>query len=33
VPTLVPNPPSPTVTQHHSPSLSGCCKVLIGNDA
>ena len=31
VPTLVPTPPSPTVTQHHLPSPFLCCKVLIGH--
>ena len=31
VPTLVPNPPSLTVTQPNLPSPIPCCKVLIGN--
>jgi hypothetical protein len=31
VPTLVPNPPSLTVTHRNLPSPIPCCKVLIGN--
>ena len=32
VPTLVPNPSSPRVMQHHPLSSFPCCKVMIGND-